>query len=59
MRWAHDAAVRGSDGKNRKLQIVGMTPFKMNDQRTPEHFVENWLGKAQEKFPDSRTLRGI
>jgi hypothetical protein len=23
MRWAQDAAVRGSDGKNRKLQIVG------------------------------------
>jgi hypothetical protein len=27
MRLAQDAAVRGGDGKNRKLQIVGMTPF--------------------------------
>jgi hypothetical protein len=27
MRWAQDAAVRGGDGKNRKLQIVGMTSF--------------------------------
>jgi hypothetical protein len=29
MRQAHDAVVRGSDGKNKKLQIVGMglTPF--------------------------------
>jgi hypothetical protein len=27
MRLAHDAAVRGSDGKNRKLQFVGTIPF--------------------------------
>jgi hypothetical protein len=26
MRLAQDAAVRGGDGKNRKLQVVGMTP---------------------------------
>jgi hypothetical protein len=28
MRLAHDAAVRGGDGKNRKLQIVGNAPFR-------------------------------
>jgi hypothetical protein len=27
MRSAHDAAVRVGDGKNRKLQIAGLTPF--------------------------------
>jgi hypothetical protein len=27
MRLAHDAAVRGGDGKNRKFQIVGTGTF--------------------------------
>jgi hypothetical protein len=27
MRLAHDAVVRGSDGKNRKLQLVGTDAF--------------------------------
>jgi hypothetical protein len=27
MRWAQDVAIRGSDGKNRKLQLVGIVPF--------------------------------
>jgi hypothetical protein len=27
MRSAQDAAVRGSDGKKRKLQLVGTIPF--------------------------------
>jgi hypothetical protein len=27
MRLAHDAAVRGGDGENRKLQIVGINAF--------------------------------
>jgi hypothetical protein len=30
MRLAHDAVVRGSDGKNRKLQIVGNDTFYIN-----------------------------
>jgi len=41
MRLAQDVVVRDGDGKSRKLQIVGMTPFQRRPQNERKNGIQN------------------